>query len=160
MQQTRDVPPPAGLRRLLLRIPIALYRARLGWILGSRFLLLEHRGRRSGALHRTVLEVVRSDPARAQWWVVAAWGERTQWLHNLRAAPRVRIETAGRAVPADAQELPRAEAEELLVDYGRAHPRAIRAIARLLGWRLAPGEADLRALASVVRVVRLSSVAR
>ncbi|HTM84573.1 MAG TPA: nitroreductase family deazaflavin-dependent oxidoreductase, partial [Mycobacterium sp.] len=39
-----------------MRAPIWLYRARLGALLGSRLLMLEHRGRTSGARRYVVLE--------------------------------------------------------------------------------------------------------
>lgn len=155
MRKLREVPPPRGIARLLYRLPIALYRLGLGRLLGARFLLLEHRGRRSGALRRAVLEVVRHE--RGTWWVVSAWGARAEWLRNLRAAPHARIETAGRTLPVEAHEVSGAEAEEVLLAYGRRHPRAIRSLARLLGWQLDGSEGDLRALASVVRVVELRS---
>lgn len=158
MERIRDVPPPTGLRRLAYRLPIAIYRIGLGWTLGSRFLLLEHRGRRSGALRQTVLEVVRADFDRGCWFVVAAWGDRAQWLRNLRESPEVRIETGGRSFASVAEEVPLEEAEEVIVGYGRRHPRALRSVARLVGWKVEPIEADLRALASVVRVVRLTAV--
>lgn len=156
--QIREVPPPRGVARLLYRLPIALYRVGLGRVLGARFLLLEHRGRRSGRRRAAVLEVVDRDPGRRVWRVVAAWGERSDWLRNLRATPRARIETAGRSAPVDARELLATEAEEVLVAYGRRHPRAIRSLARLLGWRIDGSERDLRALAAVVRVVELTAV--
>jgi len=158
MRRLRDVPPSAGLRRLAYRLPIAIYRARLGWILGARFLLLQHRGRRSGALRETVLEVVRSDRERGVWYVVSAWGERAQWLLNLRAEPRVRIETAGRMRSAEAREVSSEEAEEVIADYGRRHPHAMRWLARHLGWEIEAAEQDFRALASVTRVVELRAV--
>jgi hypothetical protein len=50
---------PTGWVRALLRLPILLYRLHLGWLLGHRFLLLTHVGRKSGLQRRTVLEVVR-----------------------------------------------------------------------------------------------------
>jgi hypothetical protein len=50
--------PPKGLLRLMLRLPIWLYRLRLGWLLGNRFLLLTHVGRKTGLPHQTVVEVV------------------------------------------------------------------------------------------------------
>lgn len=40
---------PRGALRLLLRTPIWLYRAELGWLAGHRLLYLAHRGRRTGA---------------------------------------------------------------------------------------------------------------
>jgi hypothetical protein len=38
--------------------PVSLYRLHLGWLLGHRFLLLTHTGRRSGLRRQTVLEVM------------------------------------------------------------------------------------------------------
>jgi hypothetical protein len=40
--------PPTGISRALFRAPIALYRCRLGWLMGDRLILIEHRGRRTG----------------------------------------------------------------------------------------------------------------
>ena len=47
--------------RRLARAPIWLYRARLGWCLGPRFVLVEHTGRASGKTRQTVLEVIARD---------------------------------------------------------------------------------------------------
>ena len=44
--------------RWLVRAPIWLYRAGLGFVFGSRFLLLQHRGRRTGQVRQVMLEVV------------------------------------------------------------------------------------------------------
>ena len=43
-----DVRPPHGLTRLLMRFPIWLFCMHLGWMVGERFLLLTHTGRKSG----------------------------------------------------------------------------------------------------------------
>jgi hypothetical protein len=47
--------PPSGLSRMVFRLPIWLYRLRLGWVLGARFLLVHHVGRRTGLPRRVVL---------------------------------------------------------------------------------------------------------
>lgn len=158
MRRIREVSPPTGLRRLVYRLPIAICHWHLGRLLGSRFLLLEHCGRRSGEVRETVLEVIHSDRALGIWYVVSAWGDRAQWLLNLRAAPRARIKTAGRTVRVDAREVSAPEAELVLLEYGGRHPRAARSVARLLGWEMNGSEQDLRAFASVVRVVELTGV--
>jgi hypothetical protein len=44
--------------RTLMRAPIWIYRARLGFLFGSRMLLLEHVGRKSGRRRQAVLEIV------------------------------------------------------------------------------------------------------
>jgi hypothetical protein len=50
--------PPSRAVKLLARLPLRLYDLRLGCLLGHRFLVLTHRGRRSGRTYRTTLEVV------------------------------------------------------------------------------------------------------
>ncbi len=49
--------------RRLARAPTRVYTAGFGWMFGHRFLVLTHRGRRSGREYRTMLEVVRWDAA-------------------------------------------------------------------------------------------------
>ncbi|WP_234820650.1 hypothetical protein [Mycolicibacterium goodii] len=48
MKITKQVQPPTGLSRLLFRAPLAMYKARLGWVFGNRILLLHHIGRVTG----------------------------------------------------------------------------------------------------------------
>ena len=67
---------PAGILRLVFRLPTYLYRYRFGWLLGHRFLLLTHRGRKTGRVHQTVLEVIAYDSATRESIVLSGWGER------------------------------------------------------------------------------------
>lgn len=76
--------------RWLMRAPVWLYRARLGFLLGSRFLMIEHRGRTSGRLYRTVVEVV-GGSERDERLVVSGFGPRADWYLNLRANGLVAI---------------------------------------------------------------------
>jgi deazaflavin-dependent oxidoreductase (nitroreductase family) len=82
---------PSGLAAWLLRLPVLLYRLGLGWLLGYRFAQITHRGRRSGRIYRSVVEVVRFDPATHEVVVLAAWRGRTDWYRNLEAAPALEI---------------------------------------------------------------------
>src|SRR5699024_11419300 len=68
--------------RRIARAPIALYRLGLGGLLGRRFVLLEHRGRRSGQIRQVVLETISVDPEVIH--VVSGYGEQAQWLRNVR----------------------------------------------------------------------------
>jgi hypothetical protein len=54
---------PAGWTARLLRLPRLLYRVGLGWLLGHRLAEITHRGRTSGRIHHTVVEVLRFEPA-------------------------------------------------------------------------------------------------
>ena len=158
MKKLRDVERPRGLRRLLYRLPIAFYRVGLGRLLGGRFLLLEHRGRRSGATRRTVLEVLRRDAASETWYVASGWGERADWYRNLRHDPRAGIRVGSRRVRVEARLLSSEEGEREVLRYGRDHPRAARGVARLLGYEIDGSDADLRALAALQRTFALVSL--
>lgn len=76
----KEVQPPHGLARTLYRLPIKLYRLHLGWLLMGHFLLLTHVGRKSGLPRQTVLEVLLHDKARDVYYVLAGWGEKSDWV--------------------------------------------------------------------------------
>ena len=139
--------------RRLVRAPIWLYRARLGFLFGSRMLLLEHVGRRSGARRYVVLEVV-DRPAPHTYVVASGFGTRSQWFRNVRADPRVRVTVGGHpTMHAEAWVLSPAEADATLDAYRRRHPRiwsafngvieatlgASAAVVPMVGLRLTPG---------------------
>jgi deazaflavin-dependent oxidoreductase (nitroreductase family) len=127
-----DFNPSRGPLRGLLRIPLLLYRIRLGRLLGQRFLLLKHIGRKTGLEHRTVLEVLRSEKAHDCYIVCSAWGEHSQWFKNIQQRPEVEIEVGGRLIRATAVRLSELQAEQELRDYARRHPTAYRTIRRLI----------------------------
>ncbi len=150
--------PPARLRGilpLLVRVPIWLYRLRLGWLLGERFLVLHHRGRRSGRPYRTALEVVRRDPETGAYHVISAWGRQADWFQNVEANPDVMTEVGTRRLPARAVVLSDVEGGRVLAAYARRHPIAWRGLARLLGFPTSTAEADLREMAQTMPVVML-----
>lgn len=110
--------------RWLVRAPIHAYRAGLGFLFGQRLLMLEHRGRKSGRMRQVVLEVV-AHPSEDRYVVVAGFGERAQWLRNVRADSQVRVSVGRRrGNPAVATELDRVEADAFLADYAQEHPDA------------------------------------
>jgi deazaflavin-dependent oxidoreductase (nitroreductase family) len=117
---------------LLMRAPIWMYRARLGFMFGSRLLLLEHIGRRTGARRLVVLEVV-GHPASDTYVVASGFGSRSQWYRNVTAHPRVRVSVAHRrAVPAEARVLEPSQAVTALQEYVDRHRRAWLALKPVL----------------------------
>jgi deazaflavin-dependent oxidoreductase (nitroreductase family) len=110
--------------RWIVRAPIRLYRARLGFIFGSRLLMLEHTGRKTGIRRYVVLEVV-SHPDPGTYLVAAGFGNRAQWLRNVSANPSVRVQIGSRRpAAATAHLLTSQEAAAALTDYAGRHPRA------------------------------------
>lgn len=112
----------------------------MGWLLGSRLLLLTHTGRRTGRIRQTVIEVVSYDRSIPEAIVIAAWGERAQWVRNLEAGPAISVQI-GRVhwtAPEHRVLEPELAAEEVIAAYRREHPLAARSIGKLLGWPLDP----------------------
>ena len=142
--------------RTLLRAPIAMYRWRLGWLLGERFLLLTHTGRRSGQARQTVLEVVDHDQATDRYVVASGWGRGSDWFQNIQHQPAVRVGVGRRSFPAAARILPTEEAAQALATYARRHPMAFRWLVRAIFGRTAAGHGlQVAQMASLLPLVAL-----
>lgn len=130
-----------GLRRRLARLPIPVFRAGFGWLLAGRFLLLQHRGRRTGQPRFVVLQVVRREPARIL--VVSGYGPSSQWFRNVQVTPEVRVWTGRRrAVPATATVVSAAAARTVLAFYRRSQPISATMLGMVIGVpELAPDRA-------------------
>ncbi|MGE5252049.1 MAG: nitroreductase family deazaflavin-dependent oxidoreductase [Bacteroidota bacterium] len=122
---------PRGALRWLLRLPIHLYRARLGWLLGERFLMLTHQGRKSGLPRQTVIEVVQHDRKTDTYYVVSGWGSKADWYQNVEKNPNVLVHAGRRTLKATAEPVPLERAIGILRAYARLHPIAFREIGRL-----------------------------
>lgn len=146
---------PHGLTRLLFRLPILLYRLGLGALLGRRFVLLEHRGRHSGEWHQTVLEVIGEQRQRGVIYVVSAWGERSDWLRNLRRTPQVQVQIGSESSGVRAEPLEPSAGAEVLRDYAERHPIAARELVGLFGYKLDDPERDFDRLVEDMVVVAL-----
>ena len=147
---------PGGPLRLLLRLPIVLYRCRLGWMLGRRLIMLTHIGRNSGRRRRTVLEVVRRDDGRGIFIVCSGWGRKAQWLRNIIAEPRVWVTAGAQTLPRQARLLPPEEAETEFRTYASRSPRNVRLFFRLfLDREFSGSDEDFAALSHAVPVVAL-----
>lgn len=154
-EKIADVQPPRGILRWLARLPIWLYRAGLGWLLGNRFLMLTHIGRKSGQPRQAVLEVVSYDRADDTYYVAVGFGENTDWYRNLLRTPDVVIRVGRRQIAVRAGRLSPEEAERVIVGYARRHPLAIRELAHVLGWRVNGAEDDYRALGRIIPIIAL-----
>lgn len=110
--------------RRLMRAPIWIYKARAGALFGSRILLLEHIGRKSGIPRYAALEVV--DHSSPDSYVVASgFGRKAQWFRNIEANPRVRVYAGSRAPrTATARVMTTPEADNTLAAYRSRHPKA------------------------------------
>ena len=146
--------PPGKALRLGLRLPIWFYRLRLGWLLGHRFLLLTHTGRKSGLPRQTVIEVVRYEKETKTYYVVSGWGEKSDWYQNVRKLPQVGIHSGGDYFKAQAEFIGGEQAVEILEAYARDHPMAFNELSGLfLGERMTPNSDAPRRLAEKMPMV-------
>ena len=155
MRKVSDPKPPAGIGRLLFRLPNALYRLRLGWLLGSRFVLIDYVGRTSRQRRQVVVEVVERDAGAGTYTIVSGYGTRAAWYRSLRSDPRVVITVGLRRMPALAEPISSSEAGEVLLRYAKRHPRAIRGLSRFTGFEVDGSDADYVQLGQQLLFVRL-----
>ena len=108
-----------GLNRLMLpwfRLGRGPRRTRMGgWLCALRT-----RGRKTGRIREVALDYA---PAPDGIWICAGFGERTAWLHNVRADPCVEVRLGGRWWPGRVREITDREerllgARELLCHAG------------------------------------------
>ncbi len=134
--QPAGVKPPTGLSRLAFRLPIYLFRAGLGGLLGNRFLLLNHIGRKSGLPRQAVLEVVDYDQATDTYYVASGYGRSAQWFRNIQANPEVTIQVGRRKLAVTAKIFEPEESGEMMVQYAQRHPNAAKNLSRMIGYQV------------------------
>ncbi len=128
---------------LAFRLTILLFRARLGWLFGNRFLMLTHIRRKSGQPRRTVFEVLRYDPTSDTYFVASAPRERANWFRNVRMTPDVVIHVRWKCFRGIAERLPVQTGDRELFDYARRYSVFMRVFARLFGCPTGDTEANI-----------------
>ncbi|GGV80894.1 nitroreductase [Streptomyces gelaticus] len=98
--------------------------------------LLETTGRTSGLPRRTPVGGRRTGQ---EFWLVSEFGEKSQYIRNIRADPRVRVRVAGRWYDGIAHPLPEDNARARL----RTLPRYNSAVVRAVGTNLLTVRVDL-----------------
>lgn len=152
MRVVKKVTPPTGFRRSLWRLPIRLYRLRLGPLLGRRFMLLTHIGRVSGRPRQAVVEVVLHDE---HGYVAASgFGPGADWYRNVIAHSPVTIQIGGQVLAATATALDADQGAEIMARYASLHPRSARQLCKLLGFAVDGSVDDFREVGRRIPFVR------
>ena len=150
------------LTRALLHLPARLYGWNAGWVLGSRFLLLTHVGRRTGRPHRTVLEVIGRNPAASELFVIVGLGRSADWYQNLQAGPAIEVAVGRRRFRPEHRTVPSDEAAAVLADYEHRNrlvaPVVRLVLSRLVGWRYDGTDEARRRLTRELPVVGFTPV--
>lgn len=144
---------PGPLKRWFFRAPVLLYRMGLGGLMFGQVMLTTV-GRKSGQPHRAVVDLLKHDAATDTYYVVSAYGGRSDWYRNLQANPAVRVQARWRKFPARAATLPPDEAEDMLLDSWRRHRLYVRMAFLLVGLKAATEE-EARAAAGELKLVTI-----
>jgi len=130
---------PGSILRRALRLPVHLYDLGAARLLGHRFLLLTHRGRRSGRLYRTMLEVVEWNPEKREATVMSGFGPDANWRLNVLAGGAVEVQIGALRFEPRVRSPEREEAVTVVADYERrnrlAGPLVRAVLSRLAGFR-------------------------
>jgi deazaflavin-dependent oxidoreductase (nitroreductase family) len=149
---------PYGIYRWLANAPRWLYRLGFGWVLGHRAMLLTHRGRKSGQLRRTVLEVLHYDPQTREVLVVSGWEGKTDWYRNIEREPALEVRIGGVHYRPVQEFLSPEETAQLILTLFHLRPREVRFVGPLLGIDPDAEDVALRArLEAFFRGVRFRS---
>ncbi len=135
-----------------MKMPLILYRLGLGWMLGKRFLLLTHVGRRSGKIYRSVLAVLRFDEKTRETLAVSPWSG-SNWYRNIQATPALEVETNGVRFAPVQRSLSAEEIAALFIEFRKEHPIFSRMIARIPSWKIDSTYDEFLALARTLRGV-------
>jgi deazaflavin-dependent oxidoreductase (nitroreductase family) len=149
---------PHGVYRLAFRLPIGLYRIGLGWLFGTRFVLLTHTGRKSGLPRQTMLEVVRYEKASGACIIASGWGFISDWFKNISANPKVFFQVRNKRSPGIAERLSPDEAGQELLDYAHRYPMAFRELVHFMGYKLDGTEEDICAVGQFLPMFVLKPV--
>lgn len=122
---------PTGLFKRMLHAPVWLFRARLGFLMGHRIVMLEHEGRRSGKLRQTPLEVVRRQDD--SYILCSGTGPKADWYRNIRANPAVGLWVGSRRHEVDQRFLDKSESATVFAGYELAHSKAAARLMDLMG---------------------------
>ena len=115
--------------------PLYLYRHGWGWVLGHRVLQLTHRGRRTGCLRWTVLQVLRYDPKTGEVIVMSGSGPTAHWLRNIQANDQLEVSIGRTFFAGSYRLLGPDEAIAVLADFERRNI-AMRPLLRAVLGRL------------------------
>jgi len=125
--------------RALFRAPVYLYRWRCGWLLGHRFLLLIHVGRRTRLTRYTVLEIMEFRRDVPEMIVMSGFGPNADWLRNVEVTPNPEVIVGSKRFTASHRLLDAEEAVRVLAGYERRNrllaPIVRVVLSHLLGWR-------------------------
>jgi deazaflavin-dependent oxidoreductase (nitroreductase family) len=136
---------PGRLALAVFRLPLGLYRRGWGSLLGHTFLLLVHVGRKSGTIYSSVAMALTYDRATKEAVICSVWGERADWVRNLRVRPALQVRIGRESFTPEQRFLSEDERFDVAVEFRRRHPWRLRLLTLIFGWGDLSSDAAVRA---------------
>jgi deazaflavin-dependent oxidoreductase (nitroreductase family) len=119
-----------------MRMPGVLDRKGTRWMLQAlspaTVIVLVHRGRKSGRLYKTPVEILMDDPELDEFIVSPMWGRDSDWYRNVLAGGLVEVHVRGEERRVEWRELDDASRQAAINAYRAAHPLYSRLVLRML----------------------------
>jgi deazaflavin-dependent oxidoreductase (nitroreductase family) len=98
--------------------------------MGRRFLVLTHRGRKTGKIRRTPMEVVCYDKETDETFAISACGPKSDLHLNINHSPPVMVETGWKKFVPKFRVVPKDEERRRLAAYYSSHPTDAKVLAK------------------------------
>ncbi|HEX9130895.1 MAG TPA: nitroreductase family deazaflavin-dependent oxidoreductase, partial [Ktedonobacteraceae bacterium] len=125
---------------------IIVYRFHLGWLVGHRFMLITHRGRRTGKVRQTGVMVLHYD-RQSREALVAAGSANADWYRNIHASPAIEVALGRERYRPEQRFLEVEEIAELLAWSRQWHPVKARIQSMFFHWPWGTSKKELLDLA-------------
>ena len=125
---------------------IIVYHFHLGWLVGHRFMLITHRGRRTGKVRQTGVMVLRYD-RQSREALVAAGSANADWYRNIHASPAIEVALGRERYRPEQRFLEVDEIAELLAWSRQRHPVKARIQSMFFHWPWGTSKKELLDLA-------------
>ena len=120
--------------KFFLKLPYFFYSERTSFLYGKRLIRITTVGRTSNKERATLLEVIgmhNTSPV-----VIAAFGENSDWVKNLRKNPKTIIVWSNKKYESNVFWLDKKDSENILKSYKKNYPNLVKFYERLMkmGW--------------------------
>jgi deazaflavin-dependent oxidoreductase (nitroreductase family) len=123
--------PPGRALEVINRAPALVFQLHASRLFGERFAMITHRGRKSGQPRTVIVETAAGSVAERRLVYIIAYGKRAQWYRNLKAAPAISIEIAGKVYRQPRHEFLDADGTAAAIaSYWERYPRLAALLAR------------------------------
>lgn len=143
----------------VFKLPIFLYQLGLGRLMGRRFMMLTHIGRRSGRIRRTILAVLDFNPATREIKTISAW-RGSDWFRNIQAAPALEVACGADRYAPMYRLLSAEEIAALFIEYRQRHRLFSSIVCKIPGWNINSTPQEFLALARTLRGIAFRPVAK